>query len=147
MGECNLESGFCQDRKWSEDLDLDENYKIIIIESRDDASISIEGYASDSSLGSIETFETRLSNPVKENPATNEFPATVMYGMASIAVIGAIVMFLFSSKKTKKDQNQGQTGIDPAFLRAYETSESSGGYKTNRGESRLIRDEDSKSAL
>lgn len=82
-----------------------------------------------------------------QDSATDEFPATVMYGMASIAVIGAIVMFLFSSKKTKKDQNQGQTGIDPAFLRAYETSESSGGYKTNRGESRLIRDEDSKSAL
>ena len=120
MGECNLDSGFCQDRKWSKDLDLDEKYKIVMIESRDDASIAIEGYASDGSLGSIETFETRLSNPVKEKPATNDFPATVMYGFASIAAIGGIVMFVFSSKRVKKEQNQGQTGIDPANLKAFE---------------------------
>lgn len=146
MGECNLDSGFCQDRKWSKDLNLDEQYKIVMIESRDDASIAIEGYASDGSLGLIETFETRLSNPVKEKPATNEFPATVMYGFASIAAIGGIVMFVFSSKRVKKEQNQGQTGIDPANLRAFETSESSGGYKTNRGESYLM-SQNSKTAV
>ena len=147
MGECNLESGFCQDRKWSKDLNLDQKYRIVIIESRDDASIAIEGYAANSFLGSIETFETRLSNPVKESPATDEFPATVMYGMASVAVIGGIAMFVFSSKKVKKEENQGQTGIDPTHLRVYETSESSGGYKTNRGEAYLIRNENSKTAV
>ena len=147
MGECNLESGFCQDRKWNEELVLDKKYKIVIIESRDDASIAIEGYAADSSLGPFETFETRLSNPVNESPATDEFPATVMYGMTSIAVIGAIAMFVFSGKKIKKEQNQGQTGIDPTHLRVYATSESSGGYKTNRGESYLIKHQNSKTAV
>lgn len=137
MGECNLESGFCQDRKWIQDFELDKKYRISMIESRDDASIAIEGYSDYSSIGSIETFDTRLSSPVKEKPATNEFPATVMYGMASIALVGGIAMFVISSRKVKKDSNQGQTGIDPAYLRVFETSESAGGYKTNRGEAYL----------
>ena len=137
MGECNLDSGFCQDRKWIQDLELDKKYRIIMIESRDDASIAIEGYADHSSLGSIETFETRLSTPVNEKPATDKFPATVMYGMASIAALGGAVMFVFSSRKVKKELNQGQTGIDPANLSVFETSNSARGYKTNRGEAYL----------
>ena len=64
-----------------------------------------------------------------------------MYGMAGIAVIGGIVMFVFSNRKLKQDKNQGQTGIDPAYLRSYETSDSAGGYKTNRGESYLASSE------
>lgn len=139
MGECNLDSGFCQDRKWEQILDLDKKYKIVIIESRDDASIAIEGYADYSSMGLIETFETRLSSPLTEKPATDEFPAFVMYGMASIAAVGGGIMFVFSSRKVKKELDQGQTGIDPVQLRVYETSDSARGYKTNRGESYLIK--------
>jgi len=58
--------------------------------------------------------------------------------MAAIGVIGAVVMFVISNQKLKKDRNEGQTGIDPAHLRVYSTSVSAGGYKTNRGESILI---------
>ncbi|HUT05755.1 MAG TPA: hypothetical protein VMW74_03580 [Nitrosopumilaceae archaeon] len=134
MGECNFELGLCQDREWIQELELDKKYKIVMIESRDDASITIEGYSEFSSLGSIETFEASLSAPVSEKPATNEFPAMVMYSMASLAAVGGISMFFFSSRKLKKDQDQGQTGIDPAHLIVYETSNSAGGYKTNRGE-------------
>jgi len=137
MGECNLDSGFCQDRKWVQDIDLDKKYKIVMIESRDDASIAVEGYAEYSSLGPIEIFETSLSSPVSEKPATDEFPATVMYGMASIAAIGGAAMFVFSNRKAKKDLDQGQTGIDPAYLRSFESSQSAGSWKTNRGESYL----------
>lgn len=134
MGECNLESGFCQDRKWIQELELDKKYKIVMIESRDDASITIEGYADFSLIGSGETFEASLSTPISDKPATNEFPATIMYGMAGLAAIGGASMFVFSSRKLKKDRDQGQTGIDPAHLIAYETSNSAGGYKTNHGE-------------
>ena len=137
MGECNLDTGFCQDRKLAQEVDLDKKYRIVTVESRDDASIEIEGYVDDSSFGIIETFEASLSAPVNEKPATDDFPATVMYGMAGLALVGGIVMFVFSSRKAKKELDQGQTGIDPAFLRVYETSQSSGGYKTNRGEAYL----------
>ncbi len=148
MGECNIEmSGICVDRKWEKELNLDKEYKIVIVESRDDASITIEGYSDSSAMGSIETFESSLFAPVSEDPATNEFPATVMYGMASIAAIGGIVMFVFSSRKVKKDKDQGQTGIDPSHLIAYETSISSGGYKTNRGESYLVKYDNDKTPV
>ena len=80
-------------------------------------------------------------------PDTDEFPATVMYGMAGFAAIAAVVMFVVSDRKLKKDKNEGQTGVDPAHLRAYETSNSSGGYKTNRGESHLILNEKSRTAI
>lgn len=138
MGECNLESGFCQDRKWIQDLELDKKYKIVMIESRDDASITIEGYSNYSRFGMIETFRASLSAPVDKNRANDEFPATVMYGMAGLAAVGGVGMFIISNRRLRKDQDQGQTGIDPANLRAYEISTSAGGYKTNRGEAVLI---------
>ena len=56
-------------------------------------------------------------------------------------------MLVISDRKIKKTKDQGQTGVDPAHLRAYETSESARGYKTNRGESQLIPSEPSKTAI
>ncbi len=139
MGECNLEVGdFCKDREWSQDFELDRKYSITAIESQDDATIAIEGYVDYSSIDGIDTFETDLHSPVSYRPDTDEFPATVMYGMAGIAAIGGVVMFVVSNRKLKQDQNQGQTGIDPVHLRAYETSDSAGGYKTNRGETYFV---------
>lgn len=137
MGECSVEVGACNDRKWSQDFEIDKKYSIKIVESQDDASIVIEGYADSSTFGGIEVFETSLKNTVSDVPETG-FPGGVMYSMAGMAVIGGIIMFVFSNRKLKQDKDQGQTGIDPAHLRSYETSESAGGYKTNRGESYLI---------
>jgi hypothetical protein len=70
-----------------------------------------------------------------------------MYGMAGMAAIGAGIMFVISDRKLKKDKNEGQTGVDPAHLRSYETSNSVGSYKTNRGESLLVSNEKSKMAI
>jgi hypothetical protein len=67
-----------------------------------------------------------------------------MYGMAGIAAVGGGVMFVMSNRKIKRDKNEGQTGVDPALLRAYETSNTAGGYKTNRGESVLEYSKESK---
>ena len=137
MGECSVEVGACNDRKWNQDFEMYKKYSIKIVESQDDASIAIEGYADSSTFGGIEVFETSLKNTVSDVPETG-FPGGVMYGMAGMAVIGGIVMFVVSNRKLKQDKNQGQTGIDPAHLRSYETSDSAGGYKTNRGESYLV---------
>ena len=143
MGQCNIFDGFCEDRKWIQELELDKKYKIVMVESRDDASITIEGYSEVSSLDSIETFESSLFAPGTEKQAP-EFPSAVMYGMAGMAAIGGIAMFIFSSRKLKKDENLGQTGVDPNHLQAYETSNSAGGYKTNRGEAILANHQESK---
>jgi len=139
--------GMCNDREWIQEIDLDEKYTIRIVESRDDATISLEGYVDSTHLDGIEVFDTNLDSLVTQRPATNEFPATIMYGMAGMVIIGAIVMFVISDRKLKKDKNKGQTGVDPAHLRSYETSNSAGGYKTNRGESLLVSNEKSKMAI
>ncbi len=41
-----------------------------------------------------------------------------------------------------KNQAVGQQGIDPSNLVGYQTSASSGGYQTNRGEAQLKSDTD-----
>jgi len=147
MGECSIEVGPCNDREWIDEIDLDQKYMIRIVESRDDATISLEGYVDSSQVDGVEVFVTNLKSLVTQKPATDEFPATIMYGMAGMAVIGAVVMFVMSDKKLKKDKDEGQTGVDPAHLRSYETSIFSGGYKTNRGESILVATEKSKMAI
>ena len=147
MGECSIEVGPCGDRLWVEDIDLDKKYTIRIVESNDDATISFEGYVNTVYFGGVEVFHTSLKSLVDQKPDTDEFPATIMYGMAGFAVIGGIVMFVISDRKLKRDKNEGQTGVDPTHLITYETSSSSGGYKTNRGESHLILNHKSKTAI
>jgi len=137
MGECTLINGFYNDREWVQEINLDKNYTVRIIESRDDATVSIEGYVDTTSINGNEVFLTSLKSLVTQKPATDEFPVTIMYGMAGMAAIGAVVMFVMSDRKLKKDKNEGQTGIHPAHLVSYETSSSAGSYKTNRGESYL----------
>ena len=148
MGECNLETGICNDKKWEETISsLDVPYQIRIVESRDDASIVLEGYAQSTHVDGIEVLQASLDSPLSQRPDTDEFPATVMYGMAGLAAVGGVAVFVISNQKLKRDKGEGQTGIDPSHLRSYETSISAGGYKTNRGESYLIVDDASRTAI
>jgi len=57
--------------------------------------------------------------------------------MAGMAAAGAGGFFMWSNKKAKRESEYVQTGIDPKYLRGVDTSEASGGYKTNRGEAEL----------
>ena len=147
MGECNLETGLCNDRKWEEAVSLDVPYLLRVVESRDDASIVLEGYAESTHVDGIEVIRTSLESPLSQKPDTDEFPAMVMYGMAGAAAIGGVVVFVFSNQKLKRDQDHEQTGIDPSDLVSYETSTSAGGYKTNRGESYLLTVDGSKTPV
>ena len=147
MGECNLETGLCNDRKWEETVLLDAPYLLRVVESRDDASIVLEGYAESTYIDGTEVIRTSLESPLSQKPDTDEFPAMVMYGMAGAAAIGGAAVFVFSNQKLKRDQDQEQTGIDPSRLISYETSTSAGGYKTNRGESYLLVGTNSKTAI
>ncbi len=73
--------------------------------------------------------------------STGGFPIMIIYGMAGMAAIGGIGFFIISSR-SMKNQAQGQQGIDPNKLVGYQTSASSGGYQTNRGEAQLKTDTD-----
>lgn len=147
MGECSIEVGLCSDTELMKGIELDEKYTVRMIESRDDATISFEGYVDSIIIDGNEAFQTSLKSLVTQKPDTDEFPATVMYGMAGIAAIGAVVMFVISDRKLKKDTDEGQTGVDPAHLSSYEISSSVGSYKTNRGESYLTSDVKSKTPI
>ena len=147
MGECSIDVGLCDDRKWIEEIEIDKKYVIRMIESRDDATIALEGYVDTTKIDGIDVFQTSLKSAVTQKPDTGEFPATIIYGMAGLAAVGAVIMFVISDHKLKRDKNEGQTGIDPAHLKVYSTSNSAGGYKTNRGESYLIPAEKSKMPL
>ena len=57
--------------------------------------------------------------------------------MAGMAGIGTIGILVWSNRKMKSEQGQGQTGIDPSQLQGYATSAASGGYQTVRGEAQL----------
>lgn len=144
MGECTIMIGTCEDRKWVEDIELDKKYTVRMIESRDDATIALEGYVKSTQIGDLEVFQTSLKTSQPKKSTGDEFLSTALYGMAGIAVIAAIAMFVISNQKLKRDKDEGQTGVDPAHLRSYDTSDSSGSYKTNRGESYLISDNKSK---
>lgn len=133
MGECTIAIGTCDDREWSNTITLDKEYTVRAIESRDDAVISIEGYTTiyrgTEFIGVSEQREDSIQ--------PGGFQTSVIYGMAIVGAIGAVVFFWFSNRKIKNEKDTGQTGIDPARLQARETSSSAGGYKTNRGESHL----------
>ncbi len=60
----------------------------------------------------------------------------IIYGMAGMAAIGGVGFFIFSNRALK-NQETAQTGVDPSRLTGYQTSGSSGGYQTNRGEAQL----------
>ena len=138
MGECKIGIGPCEDRIWKQDFTIDKKYKLISIESQDDATISIEGYVSYRDLIGVEVFVVSADKPDIGRTATGEFPISVIYGMAGMAGIGTIVILTFSSRKLKKEVGMGQTGIAPSQLRAQTTSASSGSYQTNRVEGHLF---------
>jgi hypothetical protein len=60
----------------------------------------------------------------------------IVYGMAGMAAIAGVGFFIFSSR-SMKNEKKGQQGISPDDLVGYQTSASSGGYQTNRGEAQL----------
>lgn len=118
----------------------DKKYTVRTLESADNANMFIPGYAAPTI---ISQYEMISASPKASSGGTNDnvqgqFPILVMYGMAAIGTIGAIGFFWWSGRKAKKEMISNQTGIDPRHLRGMSTSEASGSYHTNRGESHLI---------
>jgi len=63
--------------------------------------------------------------------------------MAGMAGVGGLAMMLMSMRKLKKEKgHMHQTGIDPSQLTGVQTSASSGGYQTIRGEAQVTGLED-----
>ena len=139
MGESSLREGIQTEKTTEAMFTIDKAYTLETFEASDNASIDIIGFANRDILGNSEVFGVTPTAP--EGYATTsseEFPAMVLYGMAGMAALGGVAMMLMSQRKLKKEKGHyAQTGIDPTQLTGVQTSASSGGYQTVRGEAQV----------
>jgi len=136
MGESSIREGLIREQIHQAVFDSDKQYLVTSFESSGNASIDILGFANRDVLGTSEIFGVTPTAP--EGYATTsagEFPAFILYGMAGMAALGGVAMMLMSKRKLSKEKGHyQQTGIDPSQLTGVQTSASSGGYQTVRGE-------------
>ena len=144
MGESSLREGLIREQIHESTFSSDKIYRVTTYESSGNASIDIIGFANRDTLGDSEIFGVTPNAP--EGYATTsagEFPAFILYGMAGMAGVGAIAMMFMSWRKLAKEKGHyQQTGIDPTQLTGVQTSASSRGYQSNRGEAQVTGLED-----
>ncbi|NDB92517.1 MAG: hypothetical protein EB149_06285 [Thaumarchaeota archaeon] len=144
MGESSFREGQIKEKEFDATFTSDKTYSVRSVESGDSGNIFLAGYASPDQVGGVEVVGLSPVAPsTGAQTSSGSFPIFIIYGMAGMAAAGAGGFFVWSSKKAKKDAGVTQTGIDPRHLRGVDTSEASGGYKTNRGEAELITDDQS----
>lgn len=143
MGESSFREGQVREKEFEASFSADTTYHVRTLQSGDAGNIFLAGFASPDKL---EGHEVVGASPVAPTTAaqtsTGSFPVFIIYGMAGMAAAGAGGFFYWSSKKAKRESEYVQTGIDPKYLRAVETSEASGGYHTVRGEAELATGEE-----
>lgn len=137
MGESSLREGRQVERVFETEVVADKKYVVRSVQSADAANLSAIGFGALDSLDGVEIAGITPTAPEGfATTSTGEFPILIVYGMAGMAAIGGIAFFIFSNRALK-NQETAQTGIDPNRLTGYQTSASSGGYQTNRGEAQL----------
>jgi len=144
MGESSIREGQIREQVHESSFNIDKTYKITSFESSGNASIDILGFANRDTLGNSEIFGVTPNAPEGyASTSSGEFPAFILYGMAGMAAIGGAAMMLISKRKLKKEEgHMEQKGIDPSQLTGVQTSSSSGGYQTVRGEAQVTGLED-----
>ena len=142
MGESSIREGRQVERVFEAEVMADELYIIRSVQSSDQANLYTIGFGALDTLDGIEIVGVTPTPPDDYmTTSTGGFPIMIIYGMAGLAAVGGIGFFIISSR-SMKNQAQGQQGIDPNSLVGYQTSASSGGYQTNRGEAHLRDDTD-----
>ena len=139
MGESSLREGLIREQLHEGSVNIDKTYKVTSYESSGNASIDIIGFANRDVLGSSEIFGVTPNAPEGyASTSSGEFPAFILYGMAGMAAMGGAAMLLISKRKLNKEKGHyQQIGIDPTQLTSVQTSASSGGYQTIRGEAQV----------
>jgi hypothetical protein len=137
MGESSLREGIQIEKVFEAEIRYDEKYIIRSVQSSDIGNISAIGFGALDILDGVEIAGITPTPPEGyATTSTGGFPIMIVYGMAGMAAIGGIGFFIFSNRALKNEL-KGQQGIDPNRLVGYQTSASSGGYQTNRGEAQL----------
>jgi len=142
MGESSLREGRQVEREFETNISADQNYVVRSVQSSDQGNIAAIGFGALDVLDGLEIAGITPTPPAGyATTSSGGFPITIVYGMSAMAAIGGIAFFIFSNRALK-NQKVGQQGIDPSKLVSYQTSASSGGYQTNRGEAQLADDSD-----
>ena len=137
MGESSIREGRQVPKFLDTTIQADKEYTIRSVRGPDDGTLRVIGFGAIDTLQGAEIAGiTDTPPPDFSNTSTGDFPIFIIYGMAGMAAIAGIAFF-FVSSRSLKNEKQGQQGIDPSHLVGYETSSSSGGYQTNRGEAQL----------
>jgi len=137
MGESSLREGRQVERVYEAEISSDETYTVRSVQSADAATLAVIGFGALDVIDGVEIAGVTPTPPEGyATTSTGEFPVLIVYGMAGMAAIGGIGFFIFSNRSLKNTE-QSQQGIDPSNLVGYQTSASSGGYQTNRGEAQL----------
>ncbi|AFS80536.1 hypothetical protein NKOR_03210 [Candidatus Nitrosopumilus koreensis AR1] len=137
MGESSLREGRQVERVFEAEIMADQKYIVRSVQSSDQGNLAAIGF------GALDVFDGVEIAGVTPTPpqdyattSTGDFPVMIIYGMAAMAAIAGGAFFMFSNRALKNTK-EGQQGIDPSRLQGYQTSSSSGGYQTNRGEAQL----------
>ena len=137
MGESSIREGRQVEQIFDAEVVADQIYSVRSVQSADTASLSAIGFGALDVLDGVEIMGVTPTPPEGyATTSTGGFPIMIVYGMAGMAAIAGVAFFIVSSR-SMKNQKQGQQGIDPNRLVGYQTSASSGGYQTNRGEAQL----------
>ena len=137
MGESSIREGIQIEKIFEAEIMSDEKYIVRSVQSADSGNLAAVGF------GALDTLEGLQIAGITPTPpegyattSTGGFPIMIVYGMAGMAALGGIGFFIWSNRSLKHTKSE-QTGIDPGRLIGYQTSASSGGYQTNRGEAQL----------
>ncbi len=137
MGESSLREGRQVEKVFEAEIMSDQKYTVRSVQSSDQATLAAIGFGALDVLDGVEIAGMTPTSPEGyATTSTGEFPVMIVYGMAGMAALGGIGFFIFSNRSLKNVKSE-QTGIDPGRLVGTQTSASSGGYQTNRGEAQL----------
>jgi hypothetical protein len=107
MGESSIREGMQSEKEKSAEFTTDKKYVIRTVESANSATISIDGFVTETTVDGAEYFGS--SPKVPEGYATTStggFPVGVMYGMAGMGAVVAIFVLVWSDRKLKKQRGQ-----------------------------------------
>lgn len=142
MGESSIREGRQVEQVYEATVVADQTYVVRSVQSSDQANLSIIGFGALDKLDGVDIAGVTPTPPAGyATTSTGDFPVLIVYGMAGLAAVAGIAFF-FISNRSLKNEKKGQQGIDPNRLVGYQTSSSSGGYQTNRGEAQLKDDTD-----
>ena len=142
MGESSIREGRQVERVFEAEIVADQTYVVRSVQSSDQGNLYAIGFGALDTLDGVEIAGVTPTPPEGyATTSTGDFPIFIVYGMAGLAAVAGIAFF-FVSNRSLKNEKQGQQGIDPSNLVGYQTSASSGGYQTNRGEAQLRDDSD-----